>query len=155
MKCHGFSWSGRGDWRSRPRQCVVRYVVAYVWCIKTQNEAKVCYRETNARKLRGFFFTEPEDEDFKNIMKNVRRKLEIPVLAAMPCKTPINSGGETCCGIGKHKTKYACVVEADESKRIRLEGAPWRYHEDHIAAKGTYSFSHFHLVHKFLPMPQA
>ena len=92
----------------------------------------------NARKLRAFFFIEPEDEDFKSIMKNVRRKLEIPVLAAMPCKTPINSGGETCCGIGKHRTKYACVVEADESKRIRLEGDPWRYHEDHIAAKGTY-----------------
>ena len=47
----------------------------------------------NARKLRGIFFIEPEDEDFKNIMKNARRKLEIPIPAAMPCKTPINSGG--------------------------------------------------------------
>ena len=84
----------------------------------------MCYRETNVRKLRGFFFIEPEDEDFKSIMKNVRRKLEILVLAAMPCKTPINSLGEVYCGIGKHKTKYACVVEADESKRIRLEGDP-------------------------------
>ena len=28
----------------------------------------------NARKLRGVFFFEPKDEDFKNIMKNARRK---------------------------------------------------------------------------------
>ena len=91
----------------------------------------------DVRKLRGIFFIEPEDEDFKNIMKNARRKFEIPVPAAMPCKTPINSGGETFRGIGKSKTKHACVVEADESTRIRLEGVPHRYHEDHIAAKGS------------------
>ena len=78
----------------------------------------------NARKLRGIFFIEPEDEDIKNIMKNARRKLETPMPAAMPCKTPINSGGETYCGVGKSKTKHACIVEADESTRIRLEGAP-------------------------------
>ena len=35
----------------------------------------------------------------------------------------------------KSKTKHACIVEADESPRIRLEGAPHRYHEDHIAAE--------------------
>ena len=40
----------------------------------------------NARQLRGIFFIEPEDEDFKDIMKNARRKLEIPMPAAMPCK---------------------------------------------------------------------
>ena len=78
----------------------------------------------NARNLCSVFFIEPKDEDFKNIMKNARRKLEIPMPAAMPCKRPINSGGETFCGIGKSKTKHACIVQADESTRIRLEGAP-------------------------------
>ena len=39
--------------------------------------------------------------------------------------------------------------------RIRLEGVPQRYHEDHIAAKGINSLSHVNLVHKFIPMPQA
>ena len=67
----------------------------------------------------------------------------------------MNGSGETCRSIGKHKTKYACIVEADESTRIRLEGAPYRYHEDHIAAKGLNSLSHYNLVHKFIPMPQA
>ena len=40
-------------------------------------------------------------------MKNVRRKLEIPMPAA----------------IEKNKANYACVVDADESMRIRLEGS--------------------------------
>ena len=39
--------------------------------------------------------------------------------------------------------------------RIRLEGIPQRYHEDHIAAQGINSLSHYKLFHKFIPMPQA
>ena len=55
----------------------------------------------------------------------------------------------------KHKTKYACIVDADESVRIRLESVPQRYHEDHFTAKGMNSLSRYNLVHKFIPMPQA
>ena len=68
-------------------------------------------------------------------MKNTRRKLEIPMPAAMPCKTSLClSSGETCGTVGEHKTKHACIVEADKSMRIRMEGALYSYHEDHIAA---------------------
>ena len=67
--------------------------------------------------------------------------------AAMPRKTPVNCRGETCRSIGKHKTKYACLAEANESMRIRLAGVPHRHHEDHISAQN--------LVHKFIPVPQA
>ena len=35
----------------------------------------------------------------------------------------------------KRKKKYACVVDADESTRPRLEGAGHKPHEDHITAK--------------------
>ena len=89
----------------------------------------------NARQLRGIFFIKPNDEEFKLTMQAARRKLELPMPAAMPCKTPINSSVETHRNFGKSKTKRACIVEADESTRIRLEKAPKRYHEDHIAAK--------------------
>ena len=75
--------------------------------------------------------------------------------AAMLCKTPVKCRGETCRTIGKHKTKYVCIVDADESLRIRLEGVPHRNHEDDISAKGLNSLSHCDLVHKFIPMPQA
>ena len=40
--------------------------------------------------------------------------------------------------------------------RIRLEGVLCRYHEDHFAGKGmNYSLSHYNLLHKFVPVPQA
>ena len=38
----------------------------------------------NARKLRGIYFIDPDDEEFKDIIKNARRKLEVPMPAAMP-----------------------------------------------------------------------
>ena len=75
--------------------------------------------------------------------------------AAMPCKTPVNCHGETCSSIGKSQTKYACIVDADETLRVRLEGVPHRYHEDHISAKGINSLGHYNLVHKFIAMRQA
>ena len=73
----------------------------------------------DARRLRGIFYLEPDDEEFKHTMKNARRKLEIPMPAAMPCKTPVHCRGETCSSIGKRKTKCACIVDNDESMRIR------------------------------------
>ena len=36
-----------------------------------------------------------------------------------------------------------------------MEGAPHRYHEDHILGKGMNQLSHYNGVHKFIPMPQA
>ena len=40
----------------------------------------------NARQLRGIFFFEPDDEEFKPTMKAAPRKLEVPVPASMPWK---------------------------------------------------------------------
>ena len=88
-------------------------------------------------------------------MKAARRKWEVPMPAAMPCKIPIKSSGEAHRNIGKRKTKDACVVDADESTRPRLEGAGHKPHQDHIKAKGKNSRTHNRLVHKFIPMPQA
>ena len=62
---------------------------------------------------------------------------------------------ETHRNIGKRKTKYACIVDADESTRPRVEGAVHQTHQDHITAKGMNSMTHYSLVHKFIPMPQA
>ena len=92
----------------------------------------------NARQLRGIFSIEPEDEEFRHIIGNARRKLEVPMPAAMPCRTPIKSRGETRRSIWKSKTKYVCIVDADETMRIRLEGVPHRCHEDHISAEGFF-----------------
>ena len=88
-------------------------------------------------------------------MKAARRKLEVPMSAAMPCKIPIKSSGETHRNIMTRKTKYACIVDADESTRPRLEGARHKPHQDHITTKVMNFMTHYSLVHKFIPMPQA
>ena len=43
----------------------------------------------NARKLRGIY---PEDTEFKETIKNARKKLETSVAPAMPCKIMKNCG---------------------------------------------------------------
>ena len=34
----------------------------------------------------GIYFIDPDDGESEDIMKNARRKLEVPMPAAMPCK---------------------------------------------------------------------
>ena len=106
----------------------------------------------NARKLRGIYFIDLEDNEFKETIKNARKKLETPIAPAMPCKIMKKN-----CGSGasnKIKTRLACILEAGESTRMRM-GESLPIHEDHIAGKGNNSLQHYNLVHKFIPMPQA
>ena len=53
------------------------------------------------------------------------------------------------------KSKFACILEASESKRLRMEESLPNCREDHIAGEGDNSLQHYNLVHKFIPMPQA
>ena len=106
----------------------------------------------NARKLRGIYFIDPEDTEFKETIKNARKKLETSVALAMPCKIMKNCGSD---GSNKIKTKLACILEADESTRMRMGNSIPHYHQDLIAGKGENSLQHYNLVHKFIPMPQA
>ena len=106
----------------------------------------------NAGKLRGIYFIDPEDTEFKETIKNARKKLETSVAPAMPCKMM------KICGSGgsdKIKTKLACILEADESTRMRMENSIPHHHQDHMAGKEENSLQHYNLVHKFIPMPQA
>ena len=86
----------------------------------------------NARKLRGIYFIDPEDTEFKETIKNARKKLETSVAPAMPCKIMKN------CGSGasnKIKTKLAYIPEADESTRMRMGNSIPHHHEDHCRKK--------------------
>ena len=110
----------------------------------------------NARKSRGIYFIDPEDKEFKETIKNARKKLETPVAPAMPCKISKNNQN---CGNGdksnKTKSKLACILEASESTRLRMGESLPNHHEDHIAGKLHDSLQHYNLVHKFVPVPQA
>ena len=106
----------------------------------------------NARKLRGIYFIDPEDKEFKETIKNARNKLETSVAPATPFKIMKKNCGN---GGSKKKTRLACILEADESTRLRMGNSVPNHHEDHIAGKGDNSLQHYNLVHKFIPMPQA
>ena len=75
---------------------------------------------------------------------------------AMPCKTCKKSkNGETRSKTNDFKSKFACILEASESTRMRIEESLPSYHEDHITGRWDNSQQHCNMVHKFIPMPQA
>ena len=105
---------------------------------------------------RGIYFIDPEDKEFKETIKNARKKLETPVAPAMPCKIIKSKKNCWCSGSNKIKTTLACILEASDSTRVRMGESLPKHHEDHIAGKGENSLLHKkNLVYKFVPMPQA
>ena len=97
----------------------------------------------DARKLRGISSIDPDDGAFKETIENPRKKLELPMEAAMPCKVETFRYRETCGESNEiRKSKHACIADAHESTRKRLERTLPKDHEDHIAGKGFNSFSH-------------
>ena len=62
------------------------------------------------------YFIDPEDKEFKETIRNARKKLETPMASSMLCKTCEKSknretGGKT----NEIKSKLACILEASES----------------------------------------
>ena len=88
-----------------------------------------------------------EDTEFKETIKNARKKLETSVALAMPCKIAKKCGSSVS---NKNQTKLECIVEANESTRMRMGNSIPHNHEDHIARKGENSLQHCNLVHKFI-----
>ena len=88
--------------------------------------------------MRGIYYIDPEDTEFKETIKNARQKLETSVAPAVPSKSV-----------------FWKLLEAGESTRLRMGESLPNHHEDHIAGKGDNSLQHYDLVHKFIPMPQA
>ena len=155
----GYMWSGRRLTRkqtSRPD-----HLWPEIWKTMGKNEKlKEKQKWSNeklhledARKKREIYFIDPEDKEFKETIKNARKKLETSVAPAMPCKIMKKDCGSG--GSNKVNTKLACILEADECTRLRMGNSVLNYHEDHIAGKGDNSLLHYNLVHKFIPMPQA
>ena len=56
--------------------------------------------------------------------------------------------GQPTTILGNARQKDACVVDADEYSRPRIEGAGHKPHQDHITAKGMNSMTHYSLVQK-------
>ena len=82
--------------------------------------------------------------EFKEIIQNARRKLDTPMAPAMPCKNcQKNKHGETRSKTEDFKSKFACILEASESTRLRMGESLPNDHEDRIAGKGENSLQHY------------
>ena len=89
----GYTWSG---WRLTRKQLTSRpdHLWPELWKSMGKH-AKLKEKQKwsdeklhleNARKLRGIYFIDPEDTEFKETIKNARKKLETSVAPAMPCE---------------------------------------------------------------------
>ena len=142
----GYTWSGvrltRKQLTSRPDHLWPKLWKSMGKHAKLKEEQKWSEEKIHfdkARKLRGIYFIDPEDMEFKETIKNARKKLETSVAPAMPCKITENcrSGASN-----KIQTKLACILEANESTRMRMGNSIPPNHEDHIAGKGENSLQH-------------
>ena len=150
-KLDGYTWSGgrltRKQLTSRPDHLWPELWKSLGKNAKLKEKQKWSEEKIhleNARKLRGIYFIDPEDTEFKETIKNARKKLETSVASALLCKIS-----------NKIKSKLACFLEASESTRPRTGESVPNHHENHVAGKGDNSQQHYNLVHKFIPMPQA
>ena len=98
----GYMWSGRKLTRkqltSRPDHLWPELWKSMGKHAKLKEKQKWSNEEIhleNARKLRGIYFIAPEDKEFKETIKNARKKLETSVAPALPCKIM-----EKNCGSG-------------------------------------------------------
>ena len=159
----GFLWSGRRltrkqltSWPDHLRPELWKSLGKHAKLKEKQKWAIEKPKLDNARRLRGICFIDSEDKEFNETIKNARKKLKTPTAPAMPCKTCKKSkNGETRSKIDDFKSKFACILEASESTRLRMRESLPNYHDDHLAGKGDNSLQQYNLVHKFIPMPQA
>ena len=108
-----------------------------------------------ARQLRGIFFIETNDEEFELTMKAARRKLEVPMPAAMPCKIPRKSSGVTHHNIEKRKTNTLVLSTPTKARDQGQKELDTNLMKITLLQKERTSITHHSLVHKFIPMPQA
>ena len=119
----GYMWSGRRLTRkhltSRPDHLWPELWKSMGKHAKLKEKQKWSHEKLhleNARKLRGIFSIDPEDKEFKETIKNARKKLETSDAPAMLCKIMKKNCGSG--GSNKIKTQLGCILEADESTRL-------------------------------------
>ena len=97
----------------------------------------------------------------KELFQKTMSKFEIPMAAILPCKREAQTSTTKVVAMQDiasqkiPKKMYVCIMESQESTRQRVESSPLAKHKDHSAGNGFTSMTHYYLVHKFIPMPQA
>ena len=74
------------------------------------------------------------------------------------CEGSVSSTPKNC-GSGEYnkikKTKLACILEADESTRLRMGNLLHNHHKDHISGKRRQFITALQFGSQIFPMPQA
>ena len=143
----GYTWSGerltRKQLTSRPDHLWPELWKSMGRNAQLKEKQKLSHEKPkldNARRLRRIYFIDPEVKEFKETIKNARKKLETPMAPAMPCKTSKKcKHGETRVKTNEFKSTLACILEASESTRLRMEESLPNYHEDHIAGQRQFT----------------
>ena len=106
----------------------------------------------NERKLHGICFIDPRIRNSRRPSRTRVRSWKQQWLLLCPIKLRkiVGNGASN-----KIQTNLACILEADESTRMRMGNSIPHHHEDHITGTSENSLQHYKLVHKFIPMSQA
>ena len=131
------------------RQCMARYAETHVWCSEKESKTKMDIEKPQVDNWEEYSLLNQTMKSSSSQWKPLGESWKFR------CQQQVKSSGETHRSIVKRKTKYACVVNADESTRPRLEGTIHKHHQNHITEKRMNSLNHYSVVHKFIPMPQA
>ena len=130
------------------RSFVTRNLERHVKGIQAKRDATMGERETEARqcqKAEGYFYS--STQTIQSSKKNQKMRGESwKSRQNLLCLQDGNL--ETLRLKDNCKSKCACIVEASESTRMRMEGTLTKNHEDHIAGKGENSLQHYNLVHQ-------
>ena len=73
----------------------------------------------NARRMRGIYFIDREDEGFKETIKYAKRKLEVHMDAAMPSKKKTKKLVQLT---GNCSESRSCAEQKEDEKRVQLAG---------------------------------
>ena len=74
----------------------------------------------NVRRLRGIYFINPEDKEFKETINNARKKLDTPVAPTTLCKISNNNQNRENRGkLNETKSKIACILEGPYCRKER------------------------------------
>ena len=156
----GYMWSGgrltRKQLTSRPDHLwpeLWKSMGKHAKLKEKQNWSNEKIHLENAQKLRGIYFIDPEDTEFKETIKNARKKLETSVAPAMPCKTMKKNCGSG--GSNKIKNKTCVYWKVMNLRDCVLEIQYRIIMKTILQGKGDNSLQHYNLVHKFILMPQA
>ena len=117
----------------------------------------------NARRMRGIYFIDPEDEEYQETIKTCKAIVGSSD-GSGPCRARIKTQtsrarrklqrGQECPTRFKRQSTLE-KWKFRESTRQRMEPTSRKGHEDHIAGKEHHSMNHSNLVNKFISIQKA